>query len=106
MNKREFVKRTARIIEQERKGKETWLYISFADESGFRGAVITQAYGVVDASLKCHRLGINPGGEMAVWDIDEDKLPPPECRDTLLTKKQVKMIWPDAKRLGDLEVNQ
>jgi hypothetical protein len=48
----------------------------------FFGACIVEAYGVVTAVQKAHRLGINPGGAVVVYDAPAHD---PSARDRLIT---------------------
>jgi hypothetical protein len=53
------------------------LWLSFVDPEkpqGERslGVIITEASDVVDAAGKLHDLGINPGGEVACWPVNEE----------------------------------
>lgn len=52
----------------------TWC--SFANEEGFLGVCIVEADNVIEAAMRAHELGINPGGEVlgATFSID-DNLP-------------------------------
>ena len=81
------------------------LWCSFADSDKpkgkrFLGVVITEAADVDEASDKCWKLGINPGGEMLAFpmppDCDEAKNHP---HDVLLTQEQVEARG--AKDLND-----
>jgi hypothetical protein len=47
--------------------KKSAFYISFADDSGFLGAVIVQAVDAYDAVQEAWRREINPGGEALIW---------------------------------------
>ncbi len=67
-------------------------WLSFADPTlpegdQFLGVVIVEAPGFILATLLCHKLGINPGGEVAGWPtdgIDEKWV------NRLLTKDEIK----------------
>lgn len=67
----EWKARVDRILAQELKTPERLFYLSFADENGWRGAIVTLAHGITDAMQKTHRLNINPGGEVACWPIPD-----------------------------------
>lgn len=75
--------------ELEEQPEKVWLYCSFADEEEFKGGIIVKAHGVIDASLMTHRLGINPGGQMAVRDIPDESVPDKKWQNRLLSKKEV-----------------
>lgn len=44
-------------------------YLSFAGETGSLGACVVDAPGFMEAVLATHALGINPGGEVAGFEI-------------------------------------
>ena len=83
-----LTKRISEALARERNEPCEWMYISFCDEK-FLGAVIIQAPGIATAILRCHQLGINPGGQALAVSLDPDLLPPPEARERLLTKEEV-----------------
>lgn len=60
-------------------------WLSFADETGFKGVVIVEAYGFTDALFKTNALGINPGGEVRGDRVDPDFIPE-ALRNRLLKK--------------------
>lgn len=45
-------------------------WLSFADDTGFRGVVIVEAYGFTDALAISRDKGLNPGGEVQGWRVD------------------------------------
>ena len=51
----------------------------------FLGACIVEAYGVITAVQKAHRLGINPGGAVVVYDAPAHD---PCVRDRLITSDE------------------
>lgn len=105
----EWRERKDRLMAAERREPARLFWISFADDDrgGFLGVVITEAQGVGTASEKCWELGINPGGQMAAWELPSDFPPPPlEYRDRLLSKAQIAEFCNDAKSLGELEAEE
>lgn len=102
--KKEWRARVAEVARQELQEPELWHYVSFADKV-FHGVVIIKAHGITDAVSKCHRLNINPGGQvMCVPMPDKIVAQVPEAdRTRLLTKADVQRIWPDAKSLREHE---
>ena len=101
---KKFRKRVAEVTKQELSNPEQWFYMSFADEQ-FRGVVIMKGHGVADCLSRCHRMQINPGGEvMCVPMTGEMVSQVPEAdRLRLLTKQEVQRIWPDAKSVREHE---
>ncbi len=72
----EWVARVEALRDEEALQPEMVFWISYADGTlpegqQFLGVVITKCQGVIDASSKTHRLGINPGGEMLSMEIPE-----------------------------------
>lgn len=101
---KDWKERIAEVARQELQEPETWHYVSFADKV-FHGAVIIMAHGVTDALSKCHRLNINPGGEV-MWILMPDEIiaqVPEADRNRLLTREDVQRIWPDAKTIREHE---
>lgn len=47
-------------------------WLSFADDSGFRGACIVSAPSFMLAHTAASMHGCNPGGEMRGWELPED----------------------------------
>jgi hypothetical protein len=79
-----------------------WWWLSFASEAGFLGIVIVRAPDMTTAIRETHRMGCNPGGEVAGWPVYEDfgvGDPPERFRDRLLTKEQAARLaeeWHDS----------
>jgi hypothetical protein len=104
MEEQAFIDRVAELLEQERTQSLQWFYVSFADESGFKGAVIVEARGITSAVLRCNVLGVNPHGQamgLAIGDWPSHLSI--DIRDRLLTKDELNKIFPDMKTLGELE---
>jgi hypothetical protein len=72
MRDRTWKARRDKIIKEELAQPEHWWWLSFADESGFLGAVLTRAHGFVTAVTKTHMLGVNPGGEVRGMEIPDE----------------------------------
>lgn len=83
-----------RALRREAKKEQEWLFLSFADERGFLGAVITQAAGPASAVAECRRRGVNPGGDVLVTALTDEEATgvPWSAVDTLLTRRQVKEL--------------
>ncbi len=70
-----------------------YLWLSFCDPdkpkgSQFLGVIITSALGLSHAIEKTHTLGINPGGEILSFEVDENDIRP-EHFDKLLTGDEI-----------------
>ncbi len=53
-----------------------YVYLSFADtEKGFLGCCIVRGTDVVEGTIEAHRLGINPGGEVACIEVPDGDAP-------------------------------
>jgi len=78
--------------------------MSFADDQGFKGVIVTDQLDMVESVRLTHALGINPGGEIKAWEIEENEFK----RDHLyqLMSKQDLVghgyIDPDEFTVGDL----
>lgn len=80
----EIERRNAVLQEREIResgGQKQWVWLSFADGdlpagSQFLGVCLVLAYGIIGAVMEAHRLGINPGGEVAGWLLGPGPLPP------------------------------
>ena len=103
-NTEAFRRRVAEVTLEELGEPEVWHYVSFAAET-FNGAVVIKAHGIGDAVSKCHRLNINPGGQvLAVMMPDEIVAQVPEThRNRLLSREDVQSIWADAKTIREHE---
>jgi len=64
-----------------------WWWLSFADEEKFLGVVVLQAPDGLTAVKVAHLLGVNPGGEVAVMQLE----PKPE-QGTLLCLHQNRLL--------------
>ena len=105
MNEKEhkWKQRIAGVLKEELQQPEIWLYLSFADDVGFRGGVVIKAHGLTDAVIKCNWLQINPHGEIQGIELPESHIPPERYRNRLLTKEEIKEMWPDAKSIKEME---
>lgn len=86
----------ARNAKERLTGTLQWYYLSFADETGWLGATVVQAYGFGTACEMAHRLHCNPGGEAWGGPIDNDMAPPPEDRNRLLSRADLAKWGPTA----------
>lgn len=102
VDKAKFQARTKEVLLQENEESLRYFYGSFAGEA-FKGAVITQAHGVVDFGIRCHHMGINPGGELLCVEMPQDQIPAEKYLNRLLNKEEVLEIWDDAKSLREWE---
>lgn len=86
--------------EEREEGQEHYYWLSFCDPlkpktKQFLGVCIVRAFGVATAILRAHQLGINPGGEVASWEIPEEAaFKVQDHADKLITSKK------DLKALG------
>ena len=83
--------RRAAIIAEEHRHAALWHYLSFADDSGFRGGAIVRAHGFLTAVQRATDLGINPGGGVMCWPIPRKDLwrVQPDLRNRLLSEDEV-----------------
>ena len=69
-----------------------WWWLSFADETGFRGVVITHAANFMAAHLAVTMLGLNPGGEVRGFPYPAGEVPEPGDVGRLLTREDMDRI--------------
>jgi hypothetical protein len=95
-NEQELRARMRQIVDDEILMRpRRWMYLSFATEKEFLGAIYIEAHGIASAVAKANVLGISPGGQ--VWGVDipdVSLLPPPEYREKLLSKEQLREAQP------------
>jgi hypothetical protein len=103
----EFRERTNKLLAEERNQPLRWFYLSYADDESFRGAIIIQAHGFVEACYLADHRGISPGGEVLGMIVPVDaELPPPEYRNKLLSKEVLRTIFSDMATLGEIEASR
>jgi hypothetical protein len=95
---------------QDRTVEKFWWYIAFETEKNvakkggpivFMGAAIIEAPTKYDTVSEAYRRGIAPEKSSIrnqPLQIPEDKLPPEEYRNRLLTLEEVQTMWPETKR--------
>jgi hypothetical protein len=88
----EWKARRAQNLTEESGKPLRWFYLSFADER-FLGAAIVEAPGELHAIEITHRLGINPGGEVAVFAVPEGKPVPDEAKWRLLSRQDLERVF-------------
>ena len=98
MNRQQWIERVSAALKEEQSQPERWIYLSFATRDGetFRGGLIVYVHGITHGALKAEELGINPGGQIMARDVPPERLPPESFRNRLLSKEDIKEIWPDA----------
>jgi hypothetical protein len=64
-----------KLLEELATGEIKLWWLSFADETGFKGVVILKALGMAHAIKRSHQLGINPGGEVMGYTGDFEDIP-------------------------------
>jgi hypothetical protein len=81
-----------------------YVYLSFASDAAFLGAVVIQADSVQAALAKATALGVNPGGQvLGMVSPDPHWKPNPAAVDTLLSRADIERLLPElgCSRLGD-----
>lgn len=94
MRERTWKARLDKLLTEESKQPESWWWLSFCDEDGFLGAILTKARGFASAIHKTHELGINPGGEAACAQLPEEAIARApvdffQYADRLLSRKEI-----------------
>ena len=102
LSQEEFHRRALDLLAEEAAQPLAWYWLSFADETGFLGAVVIQARGILGATQLAPALGINPGGECRSCRIPAELIHniPEQYRNRLLSKQEVMdhlrgMKWPE-----------
>ena len=78
-------------------------YLSFVGEEGWRGCTVVAADDFMEAVIKTHTLGINPGGEVKGTELPEEIMDDPDaaahvaaCLNRLITREQMtELFGPD-----------
>ena len=89
----EWKARRAQILTDESGKPLRWFYISFADDERFYGAVIVEAPGEAHALQLTHELGINPGGEAAIFAVPDGAPVPDGAKNRLLSKRDLEHVF-------------
>lgn len=89
----EWKARRAQILTDELCRPPRWFYLSFADDDGFRGAAIVEAPGEAHAIQLTHTLGINPGGQVAMFAVPDGAPVPDAAKNRLLSKRDLDRLF-------------
>ncbi len=89
----EWKARRAQILTDELSQPLRWFYLSFADDKGFLGAAIVETCGEMHAIELAHTLGINPGGEVMVFEVPEGAPLPEAAKNRLLSKNELDRLY-------------
>jgi hypothetical protein len=91
----EWKARRAQILTDELSQPLRWFYLSYADDDGFRGALILEAHGEMHAIELAQRLGLSPGGQVVVWEVPEDVAAtlPAAAKGRLLSKPDLERLF-------------
>jgi len=79
-----------------------WSFLWFASEDRFLGGAIVAANGIGAALQRATKLGINPGGEVTCWPIQQKHLKdiPVDMQERLLTESEI------LRKLGGTVIGQ
>lgn len=69
--------------------RERLWWCSFAEDSGFLGVCIIRGHNFWDALRIAHETGVNPGGEVASFEIEDDGQVPEDMIGRLLQKDEL-----------------
>ncbi len=97
MNDAEKMERARRMVEDEVRTKPRGLwYLSYADDTKFRGGAYVEAHGPASAALRGNIEKISPGGQVLIFGpIPTDKIPERKFWNRLLTKTELQQADPD-----------
>ena len=83
------------------------LYISFADDNGWRGCVLVESDSTLpEITRECWRRGCNPGGSVMSLEVPPDAVMSPEEAAWFATKPRWTLITeppPGAMKIGEVE---
>lgn len=101
----DIMKRVFDVSVAESTNPEHWWWLSFSDPerpkgSQFLGVAIVKARGMGTATVAASLLGINPGGHVWGVAIDDERVPPPEYRERLLSRTDAQLAERAAIRPG------
>lgn len=80
----------AQLLAQDFQQKAQWIWLSFADETGFLGVSIVEAGGIMEAAMIAKARGCNPGGEVQGYPISPQNLPAEKHRYRLMSEADLK----------------
>lgn len=86
----EWHRRVSAHLRQEESQPYRWWYLSYADDTGFRGAVVVRARGFIGATMLANSLRISPGGECRGQDFRPECVPAAHLTNRLLTMEDLK----------------
>lgn len=90
ITREQLLARRNKLLLAEASKPERWWWLSFADEAGFRGGVVIRARGFVSAVELARARGLNPGGEVKGYELDDNAQYPPErFANRLLSKEEI-----------------
>lgn len=69
-----------------------WWWLSFADESGFKGALVIKARGFTEALLIANLTNLNPQGEVKGAELPIDAVIPEEWKNKLISKAEIEQM--------------
>ncbi len=73
-------------------GQEMRWWLSFAGDGGFRGVIVTKAYGFTHAIKRTHELKINPSGYVEGFCLPESADFPEDKLDQLLSATDLNQL--------------
>lgn len=83
------------------------LYISFADDDGWRGCVLVESDAPMDEILReCWRRGCNPGGDVMSFEVPDAAFMSPEEAAWFASRARWTLIAeppPGALKVGEIE---
>lgn len=85
---------SAKTMKPRRQVPYWWL--SFAEDSGFRGVVIIRARDQIEGIKIAWRLGINPGGQVVGFELppEQQREVPQEAVGRLLQRPDIEALFP------------
>jgi hypothetical protein len=88
------------------KGELAWFVLSYVTRRSFIAAAVVHAFGPADAVHQANLRGFNQEGDVTLCSlIPPDKTPPPSYRYRLLSREELRMIWPEDCARADAEID-
>ena len=105
MNRKQRLQRIAALTKAEESNPERWIYLCYLSPDGevFYCGLVIQARGPIDAASKGAELRSPRKSQVVARDIPDDRLPPEQFRNRLLTKEEIKEIWSDAMHVREMK---
>lgn len=82
-----------------------YLWMSFVEDEKFNGVIVSDNIDMIESVRKSHELGINPGGQVAGFQIDSSEIKKEHLWQLMSKNDLIKYDYIDSDKcaLGDFE---